>query len=307
MRLRLCGGVRVVQRDEHAIRRADGHVLTKGQAAHVVRSAQLQRVPQQIELQRWRIRQAAIEQVPGINIEEFSDLLVRRRRDTEVRGAGVNDATARTVLAHVELNAVDPDGQDLHLPVAVLGHHDRRIGEGLEKPARIVAAHGDLGLLAILALGQEDAKARSRNGPLSEQRHESAEIRAHRQAVEPEAEDAVEPEGLERLCGHLDGKQDAHLNTKLLLRGTLRCLVRCDPARLDEGLHVVTRCRGNRLGRRRGLGERRRRCGAGRVRRHVRRRVRRLLGGLRCGIGSCLGGLESVVCGGRAEADPLAS
>mmetsp|Transcript_140695 Transcript_140695/g.448769 ORF Transcript_140695/g.448769 Transcript_140695/m.448769 type:complete len:573 (+) Transcript_140695:2-1720(+) len=220
---------------EDALRGAHGDTLAERQPAHVVVRMERQRVAWQVDLHLRRIYEAAVQQVPRLPREQVRHLLVGWSGDAEVGGAGVHDSAASAVLADVELHAVDAHGQDADLPMAVLGHHHGSPGQRLQQPPVVDAAEGHLGVLTLLALGQEDAKLRGGKA-LPKEHLEEAELLVQRQAVKAEAEDAVEAEGLEGRRGHLHGQDDAHLHAHLgastLVRRTLRD---DDRARIDRG------------------------------------------------------------------------
>mmetsp|Transcript_22743 Transcript_22743/g.57987 ORF Transcript_22743/g.57987 Transcript_22743/m.57987 type:complete len:489 (+) Transcript_22743:160-1626(+) len=146
-------------------------------------------------------------------LREAREVLLRH---AEVRGARVHDAAAGAVLAHVQLDAVDAHGGDVHLPVAEVGHGHRRPLQRVQHALLVDAAHGDLALLAVLALGEEDAEVGGADLAAADQHVVGAEVAVHREAVQAQAEDAVEVERLEGLRGHLDRQNDAHLHAQVV-------------------------------------------------------------------------------------------
>mmetsp|Transcript_23244 Transcript_23244/g.59198 ORF Transcript_23244/g.59198 Transcript_23244/m.59198 type:complete len:261 (+) Transcript_23244:3197-3979(+) len=152
-----------------------------------------------------------------------------------MRRPRVHDTAAAPSPTDVELHAVDAHGQDADLPMAVLGHYHGSPGQRLQQPPVVDAAEGHLGVLALLALGQEDAKLRGGKA-LAKEHLEEAELLVQRQAVKAEAEDAVEAEGLEGRSGHLHGQDDAHLHTHLGASTRVRRTLRDDDrARIARG------------------------------------------------------------------------
>mmetsp|Transcript_62488 Transcript_62488/g.166215 ORF Transcript_62488/g.166215 Transcript_62488/m.166215 type:complete len:275 (-) Transcript_62488:358-1182(-) len=195
----LQGRVRLVRGYVYALLGADRHALAEREPSHVVERMQRQVVAFNLDLNRWRLCEATILQLPRRDGQQVGHLRVVGRRDAQVRGTSIHHAVASTILAHVQLLAVYPDGHDLHQPVSHVGHDDRRPGQWLEHALRVVPPHCDLVVLAVLALGQVDAKMWAVDLPLANEDVGGTEFRVEREAVQAQAEDAVEKEGLERL------------------------------------------------------------------------------------------------------------
>mmetsp|Transcript_22749 Transcript_22749/g.58002 ORF Transcript_22749/g.58002 Transcript_22749/m.58002 type:complete len:432 (-) Transcript_22749:144-1439(-) len=194
----------------NALRRADAHTFTQWQAPHVVEGVQCELAPSNVELNLWCLDIAAVQKVASFPGQQLRDLPIERGGDAKVGSAGVHDAAAGTILADIQLDTVDADCRDVNLPVAKISHGDRRPGQRVQHALLVYAAHRDLTSLIILTLREEDTKVGSADLAMANEHVEGTEVLVHRQAIQAQAEDAVEVEGLERLLRHLDSHDHAH-------------------------------------------------------------------------------------------------
>mmetsp|Transcript_50260 Transcript_50260/g.144867 ORF Transcript_50260/g.144867 Transcript_50260/m.144867 type:complete len:205 (-) Transcript_50260:394-1008(-) len=195
---------------------AHADALAQWQTPHVVARLQCEVEADKLDLHLRGRGEATIQQVSRRDRKEVGDLGIARRRDAEMRRARVDDAAASPVLTHVELHAVDPHGQDPHLPIAELRRHDRSKPQRLEYSALVVPAEGDLRLLAVVTIREEDAEVPGSKASADEDHQKGAEAAAHRETAQAEAEDAIKAEGLKRMRGHLYREHEAHLHAQSL-------------------------------------------------------------------------------------------
>mmetsp|Transcript_4451 Transcript_4451/g.10428 ORF Transcript_4451/g.10428 Transcript_4451/m.10428 type:complete len:225 (-) Transcript_4451:603-1277(-) len=175
------------------------------QPPHVVLWEHRQVVAPELDLHNWSVDTAA---VCGFAVWSCRlDKQVRESVDVrwgqpQVRSARVQDGGAIPAVAYIQPSLINIDAEHIHHPVAKLGLGERHPGQRLEQMLWVMATKCNLALILVVALGQEDAKARE-SRPLPLQASKEAEVAGDCQVLEAEAKDRIKGEVLKGVVGHV--------------------------------------------------------------------------------------------------------
>mmetsp|Transcript_59710 Transcript_59710/g.151534 ORF Transcript_59710/g.151534 Transcript_59710/m.151534 type:complete len:454 (+) Transcript_59710:55-1416(+) len=174
--------------------------------------------PIKLEMDRQALGVAAIHTALGgkrrvlqVVLQVGPQLVSKINRHSQQRGAGVDHRAASTVFTKVDDTVADAQVLDLDHPMPLFRHDHRCPTQAAAHTCRRVPAERDLANF-LIAFREEDAEACLLQVLLSGQHAEHAELWRDRQAVQAQANDAIEGEGVERLVRHLRCCDDPHLH-----------------------------------------------------------------------------------------------
>mmetsp|Transcript_49420 Transcript_49420/g.141655 ORF Transcript_49420/g.141655 Transcript_49420/m.141655 type:complete len:527 (-) Transcript_49420:251-1831(-) len=205
---------------EGRLRRRRGE-LCPGVVARAERKGEV--VALKLDLQLGALAQAMALQRCGVP-QHLEDLGEGSGRDGDQGGARVHNGGAAAILAELHGYAIHLHGLDLDQPVAEVGMVDRSPSQRFVDMAPGPATNSQLASF-LGVLGQEDREGvRGRCAdPAGQARHDVGEVELGRlrQTGQAEAQDSVKLEILERLLGHLRGRDDPHAHARRRGRGRL--------------------------------------------------------------------------------------